>query len=1053
MKKILPSIKKLFTPSFVRKSGRILMIVFSAILTASVAAGAMLEANSDQVNNYLGTKTTETTGGGSYDTYTPDEEYLNADGSANTAALVEAHKQLGIQMAEEGTVLLKNKNSALPLSSSEMNVTLLGYASTAAGANYGMSVGSPEAESQNVSFYEALTDAGFSVNSTIYKAYTSVGGSSEPSLTSVASAAGVSSLDSAIGKYSDAAIIVIGRDSSENTDYSYYSSSSSGTSYLALTSNELELIKWACSSSKFKKVIVVLTTTSAMELGALASSTGDYSVDAILQAGFPGNYGFIGVANIIKGDANPSGRLVDTYATNSGSSPAMVNFGDYSYSNYSSSGVTDNDDGENYVVYAEGIYVGYKYYETRYEDCVLNQGNASSSAGVFASSNSKWSYSEEVTYSFGYGLSYTTFSQEITKVEWGSGHKTATITVKVSNTGSVAGKSVVQVYGQSPYTQYDKDNGIEKASVQLLAYEKTEEIPAGESVQIEVEVDMQYLASYDSKKTGSYIMEKGDYYFALGWNNTEEGAHAAINNILACKLASKSTTTTTTTTENGMDCTVTDSEYKATVRKFTWDESENTFSTSKAGVTVSNQLSDLDYNNYNSGTVTYLSRSNWCSTWPTEYKSLTITSSMVSYLKNDFHTNTTTSTEELPEFGQDGEYNFPDMFGADFDDDRWDDVINQITLESAVNYTATGNRSFYAIDEIHFLSSNSYVENGSVGIQKTLSQQSDSNSPWYVSSSDSNANYYTNTFCSPTVMAATWNKDLLEEMGELWGNDALFENIPMVWAPSINIHRTPYNGRNGDYYSEDPIISGYSALSVGKGAISKGLITTIKHYAFNNQETNRIGVSTFMTEQTARETELRGFQIALEGYYDEDGNRSEYVLGLMTAYNRAGATYSAAHTGLMQGILRGEWNYNGYATSDLLSVASTYMPYEESMLAGLTNYDLSTSNGKTIWTVSSSDTTRRTISSIISDIQNDAEILTAIKQNLKYSLYTWSRSNLANWMTSDTKVVWVLNWWRGTYISLEALGGVFIAGGGTLFVLSYVGPLSDNWKRKAGGKQ
>ncbi len=1050
MKKILPSIKKLFTPSFVRKSGRILMIVFSAILTASVAAGAMLEANSDQVNNYLGTKTTETTGGGSYDTYTPDEEYLNADGSANTAALVEAHKQLGIQMAEEGTVLLKNKNSALPLSSSEMNVTLLGYASTAAGANYGMSVGSPEAESQNVSFYEALTDAGFSVNSTIYKAYTSVGGSSEPSLTSVASAAGVSSLDSAIGKYSDAAIIVIGRDSSENTDYSYYSSSSEGTSYLALTSNELALIKWARESSRFKKVIVVLTTTSAMELGALESSTGDYSVDAILQAGFPGNYGFIGVANIIKGDANPSGRLVDTYATNSGSSPAMVNFGDYSYSNYSSSGVTDNDDGENYVVYAEGIYVGYKYYETRYEDCVLGQGSASSSAGVFASSSKTsssgtWNYSQEVTYSFGYGLSYTTFSQKIKSVTWGSGHKTATITVEVTNKGSVAGKSVVQVYGQSPYTDYDKSNGIEKASVQLLAYEKTEEIPANGTVEIEVEVDMQYLASYDSKKTGSYIMEKStEYYFALGWNSEEEGAHAAVNNILAAKGRTK---------ENGMDYTVGASEYTDTVYKFSWTEDENTFSTSKAGVTVSNQLSDLDYNYYNSGKVTYLSRSDWSGTWPTEYTSLTITSGMVSYLKNDFHTNTKTSTEELPEFGQDGEYNFPDMFGADFDDDRWDDVINQITLESAVNYTATGNRSFYAIDEIHFLSSNSYVENGSVGIQKTLSQQSDSNSPWYVSSSDSNANYYTNTFCSPTVMAATWNKDLLEEMGELWGNDALFENIPMVWAPSINIHRTPYNGRNGDYYSEDPIISGYSALSVGKGAISKGLITTIKHYAFNNQETNRIGVSTFMTEQTARETELRGFQIALEGYYDEDGNRSEYVLGLMTAYNRAGATYSAAHTGLMQGILRGEWDYNGYATSDLLSVASTYMPYEESMLAGLTNYDLSTSNGKTIWTVSSSDTTRRTISSIISDIQNDAEILKAIKQNLKYSLYTWSRSNLANWMTSDTKVVWVLNWWRGTYISLEALGGVFIAGGGTLFVLSYVGPLSDSWKRKAGGKQ
>lgn len=1043
-----------------RRAGRIVSMAFALVIAAGCAAGSMLEANADQVNNFLGTRTTTTTGGGEYDTFTPDEQYLNGNGSANTDALVQAHIDMGTRLAEEGSVLLKNSGSALPLAGTE-KVTLMGYRSTAANAVYGMDIGSPEEASQNVSFHDALEAAGFDVNETVCDAYSAVcatttytasgvnrlGGTgyyveeiteanrynvAEPSIEEIRTQAGSSAFDSSISEYGDAAIIVLGRPSSEQGDYyagstgadaSNHSISGSGNS-LSLSDGEWELVNYA--KENFDKVVIVLTTANAMELEELEADEG---IDAILWAGYPGNYGFYGVANILAGKANPSGRLADTFASDSASSPAMVNYGLYLYTNQSQYGLNSNDYyGGAYIVQAEGIYTGYKYYETRYEDSVLGRGNATSSTGTgYYNDTGAWNYDEEVTYSFGYGLSYTTYSQRITGVQFAEDYRTATVSVAVTNEGDVSGKSVVQVYGQAPYTA----GGVEKASVQLLAYEKVE-VPAGQTVNVDVEVDMQYLASYDSTANGgegTYIMDAGSgYYFALGCNSSGEGAHAAINNILAAKGYD---------TGDGMDAEGDDDAVYA----FSWSSANsNLFSTSKAGVEISNQLEDMDYNHFAANTVTYLSRSNWSGTWPRSYTGLSITSDMLPYLQNSFHETTDTDVSDIT-FGAttESDVNFTDMFGSDFTDERWDEIISKITLENAVYYTASGNRTFQSLPEISFLSGTSYVENGSVGIQKTLSQQSDENAPWYVSSSDENASYYTNTFGGATLMASTWNKDLMEEMGELWGNDALFVNIPMVWAPSINTHRTPYNGRNGEYYSEDGVLSGYTALSVGKGAISKGLITSIKHFAFNEQETARNGISTFMNEQSAREGELRGFQIALEGYYNEDGSRTS-VLGIMTAYNRAGAIYVGAHEGLMQGILRNEWDFNGYATSDLAQSRSTYMPYIESMLAGTTNFDTAINNGNSVWGMDngSGSYVSMPVATIIAEVQNDAEVLTAIQENLHYSLWAFSQSNLANWMTDTTRAVWVLNWWRALYLGCEIVGGICVAGGVALYVVSLV---------------
>lgn len=1059
--------------NFLRKTSRILMMTFSLFLAAGMAAGSMLEANADQVNKFLQTRTTITTGGGSYDSFTPDEAYLNADGTANTAALVAAHREMGIRLAEEGSVLLKNNNGALPLSTSTDKVTLMGFRSTTEYAVYGMDIGSPEEASQNVSFQDALTEVGFAVNASVCDAYDSVaadimtnnkvnklvgvgyqvtsldvsdsGGTNpyrytvvEPTIDEIKASAGESVFTSSIAEYDEAAIVVLGRPSSEQADYylgengvdaADFTQSKSGN-ILSLSDDERALLTYA--KANFKKVVVILTTANAMEIDELADDEG---IDAILWAGYPGNYGFIGVSNILAGKANPSGKLADTYASDSASSPAMQNWGLNLYSNQATYNLASADYyAFGYIVQAEGIYVGYKYYETRYEDAVLNSGNATAAVGVgaYASDSTQWNYSDEVTYPFGYGLSYTTFKQSIKSVSFSEDGKTASVTVTVENTGNVAGKSVVQLYGQSPYTDYDKTNLVEKAAVQLLAYEKVE-VGAKSSQEVVMEVDMQYLASYDGNGYGTYIMELSDnYYFALGCNSNDnsEGAHAAINNILALKGK---------TTADGMDV---DGDVNAAY-KFSWDRDIKTFATTKAGVTVSNQLDDMDYNYYNNGTVTYLSRQDWSGTWPKSYTGLEATSDMIAYLQNAFYTLSDSDDVSEIVFGAvlEGEsVKFTDMFGSDFDDEDWEKVISQITLEEAVRYSAAGNRSFQQLDTISFLCSNSYVENGSVGIQKTLSQQSDTNAPWYVSTDDEYAKYYCNSYGGAPLMATCWNKELMYEMGVLWGNDALFINIPMVWAPSINTHRTPYNGRNGEYYSEDGVLSGYTALEIGLGGLSKGLITAIKHYAFNTQETARLGLSTYTTEQAARETELRGFQVALEGYYDEDGSRHS-VLGIMTAYNRVGATYAGAHIGLMQGILRGEWDYNGYATSDLAQSGSTYMPYVESILAGTTNFDTAISNDKTVW--------RITVSDLMASIENDAAVLAALQEDLHYSLWAFSQSNLANWMTENTAVVWTWNWWRITYYSIEIASAVVIAVGLLMYIYAEgISPWIDDLKKR-----
>ena len=408
------------------------------------------------------------------------------------------------EVVEQGSVLLKNENNCLPITKPSPKVTLFGTGSKNLFMRSGAAGAAPN-EAFVVDLATAFTNNGFNVNRTVYNKLSKLS-NSDMTTPSRLVEEGINiytdDVKSTFDEYNDAAIITIVRIGAENTDPS--------ASAFELTSKEKDLLKMVNESGKFNKIIVLLNSPYPISMDWVNNE--EYGINAVLYVGVPGYYGAGGIANIISGKANPSGHLVDTFATSAFSSPAYQNFGD-----------------RDVVVYKEGVYVGYKYYETRYEDTVLMRGNADSNAGTYASKNNVWNYAEEMAYPFGYGLSYTTFTQRIKEVNYNVGTDQYEVSVEVENTGSVDGKASIQIYAQQPYTNYDKTNGLGKPALSLMAYDKVD-VKAGEKIERTVSFDRYLLCTYDHIFNKTYILEGGDYYFAVG-----NGAHEAINNILQVK--------------------------------------------------------------------------------------------------------------------------------------------------------------------------------------------------------------------------------------------------------------------------------------------------------------------------------------------------------------------------------------------------------------------------------------------------------------------------------------------------------------------------------------
>lgn len=986
------------------------------VMLIGSTVGEVLEKNRNMVNSFLGTQTSivEVTESDEplYSTYVADY--------ANTEELVAAHKAMGERLSAEGTVLLKN-NGALPLEGGS-NVTMFGICAETK-MNYGARVGCAVKPSQSIKLGDALTEKGFHVNEQMREAYAAVGKDKvynkanklspsfvgvlpgeEPQLqTAEPTPADLKEADgdymTGIAAFNDAAIVVFGRCGTEASDYypgkTGIDPKTGARNPLALTDDERAILAFA--EENFEKVIVLLNTTNPMEIGELVN---DDAVDAIAWIGFPGNYGTLGIASILCGETSPSGALPDVYASNSVSSPAMANYGIHTFSNASDYFDTAVDRADFYLIEAEGIYTGYRYYETRYADLVMGQGNAASKAGAFDSADG-WTYAEEVVYPFGYGLSYTTFEQTLDSVEVSVENKTVTAVVTVKNTGSTAGKTPVQLYVQAPYIQ----GGVEKSAVQLLDFGKTGILEAGQSETVTLVADLQNMTSYDTS-VGKFILDDGDYFFAVG-----NGAHDALNNILAAQGYSDKTDTAGNT---------------ACVKSWNLAQrDETTFAVSKAGVEVSNKLTGADFNEYQPGTVTYLSRSDWEATWPKTYVDLSISENMLATLGNDFYTISTTDDVSGITFGADNGLSFADMKGADYDDPRWEPLLDQLTIQEAAEFVSIGNMIYPDIPSLNFIGG-TISNDGPLGFLSNIGNVSDPNSPWYVSPEDPYVDYEVHDSGTPQLIGASFNKELAQDIGTLLGNDSLFNGLSIIWGPGMNLHRTPYCGRNVEYYSEDPVLTGCLAVNYAQGAKSKGLIAAGKHFAFNDQETNRNGVAPFMTEQKARELELRSFQIAIEGG----------MMGTMTAFNRIGTTFASAHEGLIDGILRGEWNFKGYIITDLVNPAS-YMTWKESVAAGTTNFD----------SVDIKEEWHSYLNNDGNTLGGDAKILQRLKDAVHHTLYVLANSNRMNSVNTSAHVIEVNNWWRMSYKG--AVYGGF--GLGCLSLLGYA--ITVILTKRKGGKQ
>ena len=1000
---------------------------FAALLALSLTATSAVQGFRTDINKFLGTTSTRFVsdeGVDASETYTYKSDY------SNTTELVRSIRDLGERVSEEGSVLLKN-GGALPLSKDETKkISLLGFSSyyPVQGGDMGSVVSQNEGtDADTVDMVTAFKEKGFSINETLQNLYESMKDDFSTEINNFGQKTTVNRITAPmIGeKFSgkepsqdqmnkassdwknslnddNVMIVTIARASGENRAYMPGKDGVDGqdgqSDPLDLTDNERALIDAAVQAKKSNggKVIVLINSANTMQIQELADNA---DVDAIMQIGLPGAYGFYGVADLLSGDANPSGHLSDTWVSNNASAPAVNNYGDYEWTNADTAHTINSE-----IVQAEGIYTGYKYYETRYFDERLGQGNASSTVG--STDGGSWDYGNEVTYPFGYGLSYTTFSQQLDSVDVDLTAKTVTAKVTVTNTGNVSGKSVVQLYDNVPYTDYDKSHNVEKSAVQLLDYGKTKELKPGESQTLTITADVQYMASWDStaenlKGTkGTYILDAGEYVFTIADN-----AHDAANNVLAKQGASS---------DGNADNTA----------SWTLDKLDSTtFAVSKNGTKVENQLQDADLNTWMPNTVTYLSRSDWQGTWPKTYKDLTATDKMLKGgLTNDTYEITSNGDTSSVAWGADGDLNLATLKGVDISDSRWDKLINQMKLSEALIRTAFGGTSTKAIESI---TSPEVIQNdGPNGFASyTLGQYANtdksSGDPYAVDANDKNLSYSMGVMASETVLGQTFSKDLAEEWGKVIGNYSIWANTTILWGVGTNLHRTAYNARNHEYYSEDPVLTAFQAAASVSGAKGYGCILAPKHYAFNDTEINRTGVATFMTEQKAREGELRAHQSSVE---------DAGALGMMSGYNRIGVTSTNASTGLMLGILRNEWGFKGILSEDFI-MDNEYQ-----------NLHAAAYNGVTMLT-STGDDSMDAVAKLwpywtVDNVQQDTKLMKALHRNMKWQNYAYANSNAVDGLNSTTRIEHVRTWYDNALTGVSVVTGLLTLLGAVMYVVS-----------------
>lgn len=803
--------------------------------------------------------------------------------ATNKAEAFANAQEVNLKLAEEGFVLLKNENAALPMNK---GARISVFSKNSVNLSYGGSGSGGFDTSNNKNLYESLNDAGFVTNPTLKRFYESSQSGSVRTANSsdldngdnqkIATAETPQSkytdaVKNSYADYSDAALVVITRIGGEGFDLPRYQGDSEGavsvdSHYLELDQNEIDLLT-AVTDGTFKRVVVVFNTPSSFEATFLKDSA--YAafadkIDAAVWIGFTGSNGITALGEILNGDVNPSGRLVDTWAADFTKNPSFVNFGTGCLPD-----TTDKYDGGMYysVDYEEGIYVGYRYYETRGE-----------------TDGEDW-YNANVVYPFGYGLSYTTFDWTVgnasaSEIELGT---TITVPVTVKNTGSVAGKEVVQLYASAPYTL----GGIEKAHKVLVGFAKTKLLQPGESETVTVGFDPYSAASYDYRDANSngfsgYELEAGEYTLYVS-RNAHESEKA-----IALKLAADVQIATDPTTDSEVVNRYTDSE----------------------------DFLDSDWQ-----LDTMLSRADWEGTWPTPQTAQQHagTDRLYEEIRSEEHNNPTDfDSEEYPWFGEEPTLTLRDLLPSaeaegyepivSYDDERWEELMMGCDEEEMIALINNGAYHTLAME--------------SVGLPATIHGDGPSGFTCFMSKEQVNG---TCQYVSEPVMASTWNINLMNELGEAIGEEgtigdkATGQPYSSIYAPGVNIHRSPFGGRCSEYFSEDPFISGMMGAAEVQGIQSRGVLPTVKHFVANEQETHRSigGDLSWLSEQALREIYLKPFEYTV---------KLGETRGIMTSFNRIGTRWTGGDYRLLTEILRNEWGFNGLVICDFNTIPQYMIP-------------------------------------------------------------------------------------------------------------------------------
>lgn len=977
---MIKKIKKILTP--VSKAMALTFTLAFGVLTVGTA---IANENESVITSYIG-------GGGDSIVYIDNGEVSTSnDRYQSQYSSVKEVRNAGIDFTqttmEEGAVLLKN-DDALPLkpsdkvsffSVSSAKQVISGYRESGKSADV-------------VSFKDAFKDAGIDVNEDLFDWYSSsdygrksvMGHTSFANVYTIGEAPWSALPESKTKSGYNTAVFVVSRIAGEASDLQMRDLGEKAKggfdakngNYLVLSENEenvLQNLKDNKGAGKaFDKIVVILNTTNQVA----CDFEEKYGVDALIYSGSTGTAGTRGIANIMKGTVNPSGKLSDTFWKTHALNPVLANWGSHTFNGTNTGApytAVPFNGNTNYasVVYQEGIYSGYRYTETRYEDKILN------TAGV-----GDYNYTDVVAYPFGYGLSYTNFGYSDMTLNYNAGTDNFEVSVKVTNAGGVAGKESVQLFLQKPYTEYDKEKGIEKSAVELVDFAKTDVLASGADATVNFTVARRDLASYDSYGERTYIVENGVYRFAVGHD-----AHDAVNNILADKDKTGMTDVSGATVAGD----------KTLVKSVTVADGDNlykAYAKSANGTDITNQFDNVDLKLYEHASskdknLEYMTRKNWSGTvkygftadgayTSDNYYKVTMTEAMLADMASN--PEALKVAGDLPTMGSKATaWQLIDMIQDDegnpipYDDEKWEQLLNQLTYMEMADFLSDAYGFTYAIKSI----SKPKTKDQDSDLGVILSYSADANG-LATKFGDPDKNKSPAAYVDNGIVAATRNPELLYEYGLQWGEDCLWAGYSGLYGTGGNVHRSPYAGRNYGYYSEDPVLMGKCVSQINVGMEEKGAFMMMKHCMLNEQESGRIGMSSWANEQTIREVYLKPFQIAIE---------VGGVQGVMTSLNRLG-TVSAPHHHFLNDVLRGEFGMRGYNVTD------SWMPHMDYVCCLIGGNDLPLGGVSELKNNEAKYSTREY-----------ANIVWAMRDATHNVLYSVAHSNAMNGMSKNTRIL------------------------------------------------